>query len=66
MNLPESVVRSVRYRLRWLRYRRQLVRVVKEVRHSAEKGNLDTRVADRLLRHLATLRDELGGSGRTS
>jgi hypothetical protein len=53
-------------RLRWLRLRRQLARAAAEVRRSAEQGGLDSRVADRLLRHLAVLRDELGGGERTA
>ncbi len=66
MNLPESVAREIKRALRWLRCRRQLARAAEEVRRSAEKGDLDSRVADRLLHHLAVLRDELGGAERKS
>lgn len=66
MNLAESTARAVKRRLRWLRCRRQLARAAGEVRRSAEKGDLDSRVADRLLSHLAVLRDEFGGGEGTS
>jgi hypothetical protein len=60
------MARAIKRRLRWLRYRRRLARAADEVRRSTEKGYLDSRVADRLLSHLAVLRDELGGGEGTS
>ena len=66
MNPAESMARAITRRLRWLRYRRQLARAAEEVRRSTEKGDLDSRVADRLLSHLAVLREELGEGEGTS
>jgi hypothetical protein len=66
VNPPDVVTRTVLDWLRRLRLRRQLDRAAVEVRCSAEEGDLDARVARRLLHHLAILRDELGGGGRTS
>jgi hypothetical protein len=62
---PEVVTRTIFDQLRRLRLRRQLDRAAAEVRCSAERGDLDARVARRLLHHLAVLRDELGAGGRT-
>lgn len=66
MSRPEGVARMCVERWRRLRLRGKLDRAAAEVRRSAADGELDPRVADRLLLHLAALKDDLRTGERSS